>query len=129
MLTQFISLSFSSFELLTCCLSLKIEALSLVVVTSDLPDIVLNVTCNYEKCEKKYDMIIGRKDDDNDDDSIEDDDDDDQDRQDDEDDDNNDDEDNDDDNDDDQDRQEEEEGGLGEASHCSSLRHLLDKNL
>ena len=34
--------------MLTCCLSRKTEALSLVELTFDLPDIVLSITCNYK---------------------------------------------------------------------------------
>ena len=40
--------------MLTCCLRRKTEALSLVVGL-DLPDIVLNITCNYDKNHGKYD--------------------------------------------------------------------------
>ena len=44
--------------MLTCCLSLKTEALSLVEVTLDLPDIVLRITCNLvfdENYDNHYD--------------------------------------------------------------------------
>ena len=44
--------------ILTCCLSRKTEALSLVGLTFDLPDIVLNTTCNYEIIHMKKNVKI-----------------------------------------------------------------------